>query len=412
MWNARITDEQFTTRHAEGYCTIFVHYWSIFLLPRKFCSFTIAHGQSYSDVLELSKCNWQYQTYQDCPVPSSRRHTPKQDTRLKMYRQFVIVLAFLLSHNSTMIVAGLSTTGQVVLVTGANKGIGKEICRLVAKDPSVSATILACRSLERAQEAMQELQADGCENLYCVAYDLSKSQEMAPMVRDYIEDNFGRLDVLINNAAICFNDPTLYGLVEYTPFQQQVPITIETNFFGTWHLTEALLPLLLSSKQPSNAQSPSLIITIASYAGRLAILKSPDLVQKFISPQLAMPQLVSLVHEFVAAVERRGSSTTTTKGDGWPNTAYGLSKLALIAMTRVLARDHDPKRLVCHSVDPGYCATDQNQNQGTRPAWLGAMTPYKLATRMEFGVNKKNEHGTDETILSGQHWFDDQIVEW
>jgi carbonyl reductase 1 len=329
--------------------------------------------------------------------------------RHRRSQQFFIVLALL----SNMIV-GLSTTGQVVLVTGANKGIGKEICRLLAKDPSVSATILACRSLERAEEAMQELQADGCDNLYCVQYDLSKSEEMAPKVRDFVHANFGRLDVLINNAAICFNDPTLYGLVEYTPFQQQVPITIETNFFGTWRLTQALLPLLQKS------DSPPRLINIVSYAGRLAILKSPDLVQKFTSPQLSMPELEFLVRDFVAAVERG-----THVQDGWPNTAYGLSKLALIAMTRVLAREHNQQqqhdadandnensdndsKLVCYSVDPGYCATDQNQYQGNRPASRGAETPYKLTTTITMdleGDDKKNSR-------SGLHWFDGNIVEW
>lgn len=326
--------------------------------------------------------------------------------RHRRSQQFFIVLALL----SNMIV-GLSSTGQVVLVTGANKGIGKEICRLLAKDPSVSATILACRSLERAHEAMQELQADGCDNLYCVQYDLSKSEEMAPKVRDFVQANFGRLDVLINNAAVCFNDPTLYGLVEYTPFERQVPITIETNFFGTWRLTQALLPLLKKSVAPPR------LINIVSYAGRLAILKSPDLVQKFTSPQLTMPALESLVREFVAAVERG-----THVQDGWPNTAYGLSKLALIAMTRVLAREHMQKhddgndnsngdknnKLLCYSVDPGYCATDQNQYQGNRPASRGALTPYKLATTitMDFEGDDK------EMTQSGLHWFDGNIVEW
>jgi carbonyl reductase 1 len=278
----------------------------------------------------------------------------------------------------------LSTTGQVVLVTGANKGIGKEICRLLAKAPSNSATILACRSLERGQEAIQELQADGCENLYCIECDLSKP-DAALKVHDYIKSNFGRVDVLVNNAAICFNDPTLYGAVDYTPFEQQASITIQTNFFGTWRLTEALLPLLQKSESPR-------LINIASYAGRLAILKSDKLVEKFTSSELTMPQLESLANNFVTEVEGG-----THAKEGWPNTCYGMSKLAIISMTRVLAREFP--MIQCNTVDPGYCATDQNKNQGNRPAARGAVTPYLLATQ-------------HQETYTGMHWFDEKVSEW
>jgi NAD(P)-dependent dehydrogenase (short-subunit alcohol dehydrogenase family) len=292
-------------------------------------------------------------------------------------------------------VIALSTTGQVALVTGANKGIGKEICRLLAKDPSVSVTILACRSLDRGLETLRELQADGCENVYCVEYDLYKP-DTASAVYDYVESNFGRLDVLINNAAICFNDPSLYGKVPYTPFEQQASITIQTNFFGTWKLTQALLPLLQKSTAPAK------LINMASYAGRLAILKSDHLVQKFTDPQLTMPQLESLVHDFVAAVER-GTHTQ----EGWPNTCYGLSKLAIISMTRVLARDYPS--IVCSSVDPGYCATDQNNHQGNRPASRGAVTPYWLATTT---ASTRSDDDNDNTATTGMHWFDETVIEW
>lgn len=314
----------------------------------------------------------------------------------------LLSLLLLLSLDGVM-----SLPGRVALVTGANKGIGKEICRLLAKDPSIDATILACRSLERGQEAIRELQQDGCKNLHCVEYDLSKSESTgsasASAVRDYIESNLGgRLDILINNAAICFNDPTLYGKVDHTPFEAQAAITVQTNFFGTWRLTQALLPLLLNkkSKSASKTQTPRLI-NIASSAGRLAILKSDRLVEQFTSKDLTMDELEKLANGFVQAVE-----AGTHARDGWPNTCYGLSKVAIIAMTKVLARSHSgpddelDERILCNSVDPGYCATDQNSNQGNRPAARGAVTPFLLATM------------PDEKQYTGLHWFDEQVIEW
>jgi NAD(P)-dependent dehydrogenase (short-subunit alcohol dehydrogenase family) len=73
-----------------------------------------------------------------------------------------------------------------------------------------------------------------------------------------------------------------------------------------------------------------------------------------------------------------------------------MSKLGIIALTRLLARDFPKMRV--NSVDPGYCATDQNQMQGNRPAERGAVTPYLLATTNE--------------IFSGMHWFDEKEMQW
>jgi carbonyl reductase 1 len=313
------------------------------------------------------------------------------------------------------------TTGRVALVTGANKGVGKEICRLLAKDPTIGATVMVCRSLERGQKARQELLADGCQNLYCCEYDLSKP-ESATSVRDYVETHphlQGRnIDILINNAAICFNDPTLYGAVEYTPFDAQAEITIRTNFFGTWRLTQALLPLMLlnkNNKEPladdNNKESPSTststftprLINIASNAGRLAILKSDKLKQKFTSEELTMDELEDLTNAFVQAVQVGNNNHAK---DGWPNTCYGLSKLATIAMTRVLSRLYtgttSRPRMMCNTVDPGYCATDQNNHQGNRPAARGAVTPFLLATLPDEEAKK----------YTGLHWFDESPIQW
>ena len=101
-------------------------------------------------------------------------------------------------------------------------------------------------------------------------------------------------------------------------------------------------------------ESPSpRIVNIASYAGRLAILKSKALVGKFTSPDLQLDQLEALMSTFVQEVE---AGTHAQKG--WPNTCYGMSKVGIIALTKILARDE--ANMMVNSVDPGYCATDQN----------------------------------------------------
>jgi carbonyl reductase 1 len=263
---------------------------------------------------------------------------------------------------------------KVALVTGANKGIGKEIARKFTE--AGITTILACRT--NGKETAAEL---NCK--HSCYLDLTDDESIAQCAA-YVQEHFGHLDILCNNAAICFNDPTLYGKVAHTPFERQAAISVQTNFFGTFKLTNKLLPLLQNSSSPK-------IINIASNAGRLAILKSREKVALFTDPTLTTDKLEQHMLDFVRAVE-----TGVHAKQGWANTCYGMSKLGIIAFTKILARDHP--EIMVNSVDPGYCATDQNNMQGFRPAERGAVSPLLLATT--------------EQKLSGKHWFDEKEIAW
>merc|ERR1712217_773078 len=173
------------------------------------------------------------------------------------------------------------------------------------------------------------------------------------------------LDVLVNCAAICYNDPTLYGKCEYTPFEKQARITVQTNFFGTLNVIRSMLPLL-------RAAPSARIVTISSSAGRLAILKSQDKIDQFTSPTLQIAQIERLMTQFVVDVE-----TGVHASNGWGHTCYGMSKLGLIALTRVLARE-EPNIMV-NCADPGYCATEMNAYQGYDSPEMGARAASALA---------------------------------
>jgi carbonyl reductase 1 len=220
---------------------------------------------------------------------------------------------------------------KIALVTGANKGIGKEIARQLGSLPDVT-TILACRNEKLAAAAVAELKAAGCAEVVHCCLDLVDPVSIAS-ARDFVEREYGRLDILINNAAVCFNDPTLYGKVRHTSFQQQADITIRTNFFGTLLVIQSMLPLMQTSSSPR-------IVNIASNAGRLAIMKSQQKVQAFMAPALRVEELEELMHAFVRDVQAGVHSER-----GWPNTCYGTSKCGLIALGRVLARD-EPRFMV------------------------------------------------------------------
>ena len=282
-------------------------------------------------------------------------------------------------------------SSRVALVSGANKGIGNEIVRLLAKDPSPWIILLGSRNQDRGNKAIDDVLKEinvGSDDtrIICCPLDLTDHASIQA-AKDLVEKHGnGKLDVLINNAAICFNDPTLYGKVPFTPFVQQANITVQTNFFGTLHLTQTMIPLLLQSESPR-------IINIASAAGRLAILKSKELIQTFTSAQLQLDELESLLVQFVKDVE---AGIHASKG--WPNTCYGMSKLGIIAMTKILARDYPD--MMINSVDPGYCATDQNDHQGILPASRGAITPVVLA---KLDADK---------FVTGKHFFQKQEIAW
>jgi len=301
------------------------------------------------------------------------------------------------TKSTTILDAAAKTKNKrIAFVTGSNKGIGKEIVRRLHNEPDII-TIVACRDPELGKAACEEIQNSSTiesesDSLQVCQLDLTNDDDIQSAA-NFILQKYGKLDILINNAAICFNDPTLYGKLPYTKFEDQADITIKTNFFGTYKVTEAMLPLLLKSKDSHNKKSPR-IINIASSAGRLSILKSQQLIDFVTSPTISLAQLSNLMTDFVKCVQ-----TQTHAGKGYPNTCYGMSKLGIIAMTKIFAKKYP--ELQIHSVDPGYCATDQNNSQGSVAPERGALTPFLLSTL------------DDEQIqISGGHFFEEREITW
>ena len=342
---------------------------------------------------------------------------------------------------------------RIALVTGANKGIGYEIVQKLGSehldnDPTTKAfvCILGCRDAALGRAAVHKLQESNESNnptaFEFVRIDLLDHDSIMEAVHT-IQQKYGRLDVLINNAAVCYNDPTLYGkLATPASFAEQAQITIDTNFFGTLAVTQAMLPLLLPTRdqqtQPLNTKNHSYIpriINIASSAGRLALLPTQERREIFASNTLQLEELQELMHDFV-----KSAQTGQHVEDGWPNTGYGVSKIGIIALTKLFARrygctsphprnpDDDQSSatveddttekqkqptsaspvLLINSVDPGYCATDQNQHHGTKSAARGATTPYLLAT-----IRPEWTAPSDQlAAYTGKHWYEEHEIAW
>eukprot|EP00591_Stephanopyxis_turris_P000779 CAMPEP_0195514774 /NCGR_PEP_ID=MMETSP0794_2-20130614/6057_1 /TAXON_ID=515487 /ORGANISM="Stephanopyxis turris, Strain CCMP 815" /LENGTH=298 /DNA_ID=CAMNT_0040643089 /DNA_START=31 /DNA_END=924 /DNA_ORIENTATION=+ len=257
---------------------------------------------------------------------------------------------------------------RVAAVTGANKGIGFYIALQLASSGLFRNIILGCRDPDRGQAAVREITnqlVGGMDTpipeISYLPLEVGNSSSHSDF-KQKIEKNFGKLDVLVNNAATAFkgSDPT--------PFQDQTKPTLDINFRGTIDLTCELLPLI---RKGSDAR----IVNVASMAGRLNQIKSKELRDQFSSSDLTLSELRNLVNDFENDVR---SGVHSKKG--WGSSNYGMSKLALIAATKVMAREEEGAGVKVNCLCPGYCDTDMTSHLGTKSAADGAKTATLLAT--------------------------------
>lgn len=207
----------------------------------------------------------------------------------------------------------MPAAGRVALVTGGNRGIGLEVCRQLGQRGFV--VILSARSEEKARAAAEPLRRSGSE-VRAQRLDVA-DEESVRAAAAAVERSTGRLDVLINNAAILYD--TWQDAADAD--LDQVRAAFETNTLGPWRVTQAFLPLLRRSRRGR-------IVNVSSGAGALSSMDG-----------------------------------------GAP--AYALSKIALNALTLMLAAQLKPARILVNAVSPGWVATDMG-GAGGRPVADGA----------------------------------------
>jgi NADP-dependent 3-hydroxy acid dehydrogenase YdfG len=189
-----------------------------------------------------------------------------------------------------------SAMPKLAVITGGNKGIGFEIAKAVAA--AGVKCIIAARTAETAENAVHEIRAAGGQAEFR-RLDLALQDSINSFV-DELQQDYEVIDILVNNAGIAFNkdDPT--------PFPVQVEKTLQTNFWGTVHLTHALLPMV--RRAPGGAR----IVFVASGVGRLDILKDENK-KRFISKRdLTKQELFDFMNEVRYLCVRVVSAIVTT----------------------------------------------------------------------------------------------------
>ncbi len=202
---------------------------------------------------------------------------------------------------------------QLALVTGANRGIGLEVCRQLAQQGYT--VLLGARDLAKGKDAAESLKNEDLD-VRAIEVDVADIGSIERAVRQ-VDDEFGRLDVLVNNAAILYD--TFQSAVDAD--LDVVKEALETNTFGPWRMVQAFLPLLRKGTHQR-------IVNVSSEGGSLASM-----------------------------------------GGGTP--AYSTSKAALNALTRMLAAELKPDGILVNSICPGWVATEMG-GSGGRPVRDGA----------------------------------------
>jgi NAD(P)-dependent dehydrogenase (short-subunit alcohol dehydrogenase family) len=231
------------------------------------------------------------------------------------------------------------THRKVALVTGANKGIGRAAAEQLA---ALGMTVLiGARDPRRGEEAAAALRAAGGD-AHAVTLDVTDPATVQEAA-EQVEERFGHLDVLINNAGI-----TGSGQVSPEDAHDQVPSSVdldmvravfETNVFGVIAVTNAMLPLLRRSPAPR-------IVNVSSGAGSLTLASDPD------GPLATLPA----------------------------SAAYTPSKSALNSLTVQYANELRKDGILVNAADPGYVDTEINNHTGFLTPEQGAAVPVRLAT--------------------------------
>lgn len=143
---------------------------------------------------------------------------------------------------------------KVIIVTGGNRGIGKEICRQLAE--AGHEVILCCRKKAAGEKVNAELKL----NMDIQELDVSQGSSIESL-KEYVESRYAKLDVLINNAGIISSKN---GVLESEADDYEA--VMKTNFYGPWEMIKNFTPLLRKSKDAR-------IINMSSGMGALSELK-------------------------------------------------------------------------------------------------------------------------------------------
>lgn len=235
---------------------------------------------------------------------------------------------------------------------------------------------MGCRDAEKGREAEEALKKLGYDVEFR-SLDVSDQGSIINFASE-MERDYESINLLVNNAAIYLESKTI-------PLPQKAVSTITTNYFGTLWTTEALLPLLKKSNSPR-------IVNVSSELGHLSVVKSAGKREILASYDLTTEQLSSMMSTYLESVIK-GSHLK----EGWGCSPYSVSKVGVIAYTRILA-NMEPSVIV-NTCSPGYCSTDMSDGKGIKTPEEGARTVFMTAL-------------IEDLSCRGKFFADENEIQW
>ncbi|HVU00482.1 MAG TPA: SDR family NAD(P)-dependent oxidoreductase [Polyangiaceae bacterium] len=229
--------------------------------------------------------------------------------------------------------------GKVALVTGANRGLGLEVCRQLAK--AGMEVIGTSRDEGEGRKALAPLG----EKVRLEVLDVSDPKSVEALA-ERLRAAGVKLDVLVNNAGMSMKG-----------FDVNVARrTTDVNFKGAMWVTDALLPLVKDGGR---------IVMVSSGMGSIGGV-SAALGKRFLDPNIDRKTLVGLVDEFVEDVKRGDH-----EAKGWPSSAYRVSKIAMNTLARIVAKETASRHILVNAVCPGWVRTDMGGAHAPRDLETG-----------------------------------------
>jgi NAD(P)-dependent dehydrogenase (short-subunit alcohol dehydrogenase family) len=232
---------------------------------------------------------------------------------------------------------------KIALITGANKGIGLETARQLGQGNMT--VLVGARDATKGARSTEELRTEGID-ARALELDVTNAESIRKAAAE-VEREFGRLDILINNAGIMIDEDDKKVSEQALELWRE---TFDTNFFGLIATTQAFLPLLRKSEAGR-------IVNLSSILGSITLHSTP------------------------------GSPIYHSKGP-----AYNVSKSAVNAFTVQLAYELKDTAMKVNAAHPGWVKTELGGEGATMDVVDGARTSVALATIDEDGPNGAYMH--------------------